>query len=315
VYYNFADWFPPENTVPRNAPSAGMECNCYRDLPIDEQHGPYPVSILVHDTGSFRAASSAQLAHWASRGFIAVAADHPGLTLRDTVAGSGGCTHSGIDEDNEHTRDIPALIKALKEAQGEFSFLSRALDADKIALSGHGRGGGAHVAGSSNQAGVVLAMAWDSNLSIPKRDGLKLVMYLAGQSDKLVAYSSASDAFDKTVKELHPGVLVGLGRSGHLGPTQLCAARSSEGKDLVAIAMQYNVCDGAAARILNEMLWDCPGSQLAKNDSYLDQAESTRLVDMATTLVLERALKGLNRSDQQQMLERTANVAELRQVD
>ena len=314
VYYNFAEWFPPENNVPRNAPTAGVECNCYRDLPIDDEHGPYPVVILVHDTGSFRAASSAQLAHWASRGFIAVAADHPGLTLRDTVAGSGGCTHSGVDEDNEQTRDVPALIKALTEGQGEYAFLSRALAKDKLALAGHGRAGGKHVAVASNQPGVLLSMALSSNLSIPERDGIEQVLYLAGQNDKVVSYRSAVDAFDQTVRQLRPGLLIGLSRFGHLGATQLCAARSSEGKDLVAIAAQHNVCDGAAARILNEKLWDCPGSPLAMNEQYMDPAESTRLVNIATTLVLERTLKGPNRDSQQETLSRTGNVAEFREV-
>ena len=161
----------------------------------------------------------------------------------------------------------------------------------------------------------MLAMTLQSNREIPKRDNVKYVLFLGGQGDKLVAYKSVTDAFDDTVKELHPGLLLGLGRTGHLGGTQLCGARNSEGKDLVAIATQHNVCDGAAARILNEKLWDCTGSQLARNEQYLDEGESTRLVNTATTVLLERTLKGMDRDNQLNQLQRTGNVAEFRKVD
>jgi fermentation-respiration switch protein FrsA (DUF1100 family) len=315
VYYNFDDWLPPESGVPRNASSPGFECNAYRDLPIDADHGAYPLIVVIHDTGSFRVASAAQLAHWASRGFIAVAADHPGLTLRDTVAGSGGCTHSGIDEDNAHTRDVPALLGALRDARGSYAFLERARDAQRIALVGHGQAGSAHLVQASGEAGVQLLLSWNANRNLPRHDGLKAFLMLSGQADKLVPYDSVGKAFDATVKDLHPGVLAGLARAGHLTPTELCGARSSDGKDLVAIATQYNACGGAVAQGLNQKLWDCSGSTLAKNETYLDQAEGRQLVNALTTAALEQHLKGLDRSAQWNALKQRANVAELRKQD
>jgi hypothetical protein len=313
VYYNFADWLPPESGVPKNASTPGIECNCYRDLPIDADHGPFPISIVVHDTGSFRVASSAQAAHWASRGFIAVAADHPGLTLRDTVASNGGCTYTGVDEDNAHTRDIPAIVRALRDANDDFAFLEAARDGDKIAISGHGRAGGAHVAQSSDQAGVQLVMSWDSNISAPKRDGLKAAIFLSGMSDKLVTYETVGTAFDTTAKDLHPALLIGLSRVGHLGVTQLCGARDASGKDLAALLTQYNACGGAAARILGEQLWDCQSA--AGEDQYLEQNESTQLVNIATTIALEQYLRGVDRDSQWAAFKTRANVGEVKKVD
>ena len=63
-------------------------CSCYRDLPIDEGHGPYPVLVFVHGTAGFRTQSLSQLTHLASRGFVVLAADHPGLMLADILAKS-----------------------------------------------------------------------------------------------------------------------------------------------------------------------------------------------------------------------------------
>ncbi len=61
-------------------------CDCYRDLPVDTTHGPYPAVIFIHGTGSFRVASLSTMTQWASRGFVVAAADHPGMFLTDYLA-------------------------------------------------------------------------------------------------------------------------------------------------------------------------------------------------------------------------------------
>ena len=61
-------------------------CDCARDLPVDAATGPFPAVVFVHGTASFRNQSLTTVTHWASRGFVVVAADHPGLTLADTLA-------------------------------------------------------------------------------------------------------------------------------------------------------------------------------------------------------------------------------------
>ena len=53
-------------------------CDCYRDLPIDDTHGPYPVVTFIHGTAAFRTQSLTFATHWASRGFVVVSSDHPG---------------------------------------------------------------------------------------------------------------------------------------------------------------------------------------------------------------------------------------------
>ncbi|MFT3776599.1 MAG: hypothetical protein QM820_65505 [Minicystis sp.] len=62
-----------------------QDCNCYRDLPLDGAHGPYPPVLFVHGTAGFRTQSLTFMTHWASRGFVVLAADHPGMMLKDIL--------------------------------------------------------------------------------------------------------------------------------------------------------------------------------------------------------------------------------------
>ena len=38
-------------------------CDCVRDLPLDDAHGPYPVIVLVHGPAAFRPQSLALVTH------------------------------------------------------------------------------------------------------------------------------------------------------------------------------------------------------------------------------------------------------------
>mgnify|MGYP001446614435 CR=1 FL=1 len=55
-----------------------QSCDCYSDLPVDQEHGPYPLILFVHGTASWRTQSLSLMEHWASRGFVVASADHPG---------------------------------------------------------------------------------------------------------------------------------------------------------------------------------------------------------------------------------------------
>lgn len=76
----------PDDDAPRIVGEA------YRDLPIDADFGPYPVIVFVHGTAGYRYTSLPQMTHWASRGFVVLAADHPGLNLQDLLITACGTT-------------------------------------------------------------------------------------------------------------------------------------------------------------------------------------------------------------------------------
>jgi hypothetical protein len=77
--YDIRDFLPPSerSKVPDDAsPAVGpIGGNLFRDLPLDQAHGPYPIVINIHGTASFRIANGSTLAHWASRGFVVLSAD------------------------------------------------------------------------------------------------------------------------------------------------------------------------------------------------------------------------------------------------
>ena len=55
-----------------------------------EEAGRGTPVVFVHGTASFRTQSLTQMTHWASRGFVVLAADHPKIRLKDLLANLGG---------------------------------------------------------------------------------------------------------------------------------------------------------------------------------------------------------------------------------
>src|SRR6185312_10592148 len=54
VSYDLTAWLPPEHGIPAEAPKVHIDCDCYRELAPDLEHGPYPVVVIVHGQASFR---------------------------------------------------------------------------------------------------------------------------------------------------------------------------------------------------------------------------------------------------------------------
>jgi hypothetical protein len=313
VSYDLTAWLPAEHGIPAEAPKVHIDTDGYRELPPDTEHGPFPVVVVVHGQASFRAAAASQLTHWASRGFIAIAADHPGLLLRDTLAGNGGCTGTGIVQDFQHTRDLQALFAQLAQPAGIFSFLEGAIDAQRVALAGHGDGA-RYAADNGELPGVKLVMAISDAGPIPREGAVAGGFYLSGTSDKIVAYNNVVRAYENTARGLRPTLLAGMANVGHLGFTDLCGARNADGQDAIAMARRYDICGGAAIDVADQYFWDCPLSPLAGSDNYLDQAATTALVRKLSTLALEELLLGQPRAQVWNDLAADTSWGELRQT-
>ena len=313
VSYDLTAWLPPEHGIPNAAPKVQIPCDCYRELPPDAEKGPFPVVVYVHGQASFRASAASQLAHWASRGFIAIAADHPGLVLRDTLSGNAACSGTGIPQDIAHTRDVPALFAALAQPDGIFNFLQGAIDTGRVALAGHGDGA-AYVADNVGQPGVKAVLALSAASVIPREGELAGAFFLSGQSDKIVAYNNVVRAYETTGREVRPALLAGLANVGHLGFTDMCSARNSDGQDAIAMARRYDICGGAAINVADQYFWDCPLSPLAGADNYLDQAATHALTRKLSTLALEELLLGENRTQAWNDIAADNTSGELRQT-
>jgi|GEM_PF-946352 len=313
VSYDLTAWLPPEHGIPNAAPKVQLPCDCYRELPPDADNGPFPVVVYVHGQASFRASAASQLAQWASRGFIAIAADHPGLVLRDTLSGNAACSGTGIPQDIAHTRDVPALFAALAQPDGIFNFLEGAIDAQRVALAGHGDGA-AYAADNADQAGVKAVLALSAATAILRETELAGAFYLSGQSDKITGYNGVVRAYEATGRALRPTLLAGVANVGHLGFTDMCAARNSDGQDAIAMARRYDICGGAAINVADQYFWDCPLSPLAGSDNYLDQAATHALTRKLSTLALEELLLGENRTQAWNEIAADTAWGELRQT-
>jgi hypothetical protein len=268
-------------------------CDCARDLPLDGDHGPYPVVIFIHGTASFRTQSLLQVTHWASRGFVVVAADHPGLTLADSLALACPDPASG---DQDLAGDVSALLDALAGADGDLAFLAGRVALDRVGLAGHSAGGNA-VAGLGDVAGVrvIIPMA----ASAATAGDLDAILYLGGQLDAVVAYSQTQGAYEGSAR---PRRLVGLADSGHLAFSDLCELRNAAGQDMVEIAQDNGVCGAQLA----SFLFDC-------DDAYLDAATADRIIDHTTSAVLEPALHCAEPVSWSDLQTRYPAIAELRE--
>jgi alpha-beta hydrolase superfamily lysophospholipase len=283
--YDIREWLPESEkakvTDAKEGPPQGA--GGFRDLPMDDTHGPYPVVIHLHGTAAFRAASGPQTVQWASRGFIVVAADHPGLFLGDQLAAvaSVPCTKGTIPTDQK--RDADAMIAALTNPTGELAFLAKSIDMTQLGIVGHSAGAAA-AAGLSDRPNVKVVMPLADSAPVKASSTLKSVLILAGQSDTVIKYSAdqAAYASSPVMKRL-----VGIANAGHLVPTELCGLRNPEGKDLVTVGNEVGIC----GMNLANFLWDC-------HPEYIAQKTGDAIVNYVTTAVLEETLHCADRTAQ-----------------
>jgi len=243
-------------------------CDCVRELPLDDERGPYPVVVFVHGTAAFRHQSVTHAVHWASRGFVVVAADHPGLMLGDFLAQLCPGDSSGAQDLGG---DLDAMLAALASPAGDLSFLAGRIDTTRVGVAGHSAGGGA-AAAASTKPGVKVVIPLASN-------GTSQVasLYMGGLSDTIAQFSGTTTAWDGSAA---PKYLVGIENTGHLFCSDLCDTRNTQGQNLLEIADEHQLCGAQFA----SLLFDC-------EPSYLAGDTGRAIVNWATSNVLERTLQ------------------------
>ncbi len=249
-----------------------VRCDCFSDLPLDKEAGPYPVIFFVHGTASWRTQSLSLMTHWASRGFIVAAADHPGLWLADLLAGICG---EPVGARQDLNRDLRQLHEAFQLGSGGLAFLADHVNLDRIAVAGHSAGASA-AAGAGDLPGVQTVISLAGNRSVIPNPDLRSALFLGGMTDQVIPFSQTQRAYTETAQTSR---LLGITGGGHLIFSDICELTNSDGQNLVEIATEAGVCGTQFA----SQLFDCAASTIPP-------AEAKRLVNTASTWVLEQDL-------------------------
>jgi len=274
---------PAERTKIPETDTKYVSIDSYENLPIDDAHGPYPAVILVHGTASFAVASAGTMAHWASRGFITMAADHPLLYLADQITTCPAIPNVS----NTLSAEVDSEISALKSPSGALAPLAAHIDMSRIGLAGHSAGA-YNVAGFSDKPGVEVVIALSGTLAVKASSSLKSSLFVGGIADTVLPYNaggpgigllyfpgngSQRQAYDATTG---PKRILGITAGGHLAPTELCQTNAAG-----QTAMQVCQARGVSCLGLIPALFDC---------GTINWQKGVEIVNDVTAGVLEETL-------------------------
>jgi dienelactone hydrolase len=273
-------------------------------LPIDDAHGPYPVVFYIHGTAAMRIASGAQMTHWASRGFVVVAADHPGMYLADMLYAVPDIFGEGCLEDSRDPQDVPRdidlMLEALEDPSGDLAFLAGRLDMRRIGMTGHSQGAGI-AANMSEKSGVRISIPLAGRNPVVAGPDLESVLFFGGELDSLVTADAQRTGFQQSPA---PKRQVLVANAEHLVMTDLCGGKNKDGQDAMEIAEEYDVCGIGLAGVL----WKC-------SPDYISQEKGTEITNYVTAAALEETLHCQDRASAFAELEsRYPEVSELNEV-
>jgi pimeloyl-ACP methyl ester carboxylesterase len=218
---------PAEAAKIPDADNAWLACECTRDLPVDDAHGPYPVVIFLHGAASFRAQSAFLATHWASRGFVVVAPELSGIGLSAALGGPSG-----------FPLVVPAQVLDLvtrAPASDPLAFIRTRL-APRVALVGHSLGSQL-AKGVLDRPEVMVRIAMAGAAGDPD-DGSSLLV-LVGDHDGIAPADRAHEGFAQLARKA-PARLAVVRGAGHLAFSDLCLLGADRGGSL-AIARAHGV--------------------------------------------------------------------------
>ncbi|MFO0552287.1 MAG: hypothetical protein U0271_28125 [Polyangiaceae bacterium] len=271
--YDLRDFLPPsEQPKIPDAKAPKQTCDCYSELPLDEAHGPYPIIIFVHGTAGYRAQSLELTQHWASRGFVVIAADHPGLDLADLIQSLPGCDGDPAPQDLD--ADLATLRGAVQAPSGDLAFLAGHVDPNLLGLTGHSAGGGA-IANQADFGAVLIPMAAGGTDPGTRVDS---VLVMGAVEDQVVNHTQQQNGYASTTAPKKR--FVSISPAGHLVFSSLCQITNDDGEDIVKIGTDAAVC----GLNLAGALFDC-------DPSYVDGPRGWQIVNDATSAVFEETLQ------------------------
>lgn len=296
--YNSPDWLPPADKA-KILPEEATEIRAigdfaYREVPIDDKYGPFPVVIFIHGTCSHRVASITLHSHWASHGFVVLSADYPGLGLADQMCAACGCELTGAQD---IPGDVDTQLGALNGPSGDLGFLAGRVDMTLLGISGHSQGG-CITATLASLPNVKIVLPLDSSMPVGASESLESIAFIGGSDDVVISYAGISigsivcpnligtQLTGYTGSVGQPNVIkriVGISGAGHLVPTDLCV-KNKAGENMIDVLNKHAICGvnpPGAAIIGLAALFDC---------GTISVAEGMKAVNYASTAALEETL-------------------------
>lgn len=218
--------------------------NAYEGLPMAEG-GPFPIAIFVHGTAGWKSASVNTQAHWASRGFVVLAASHPGIQLYDLL----NLVNINLPPKTDQAGDARGMLGALGNitAHPTLEFLAGRVDNGRVGVAGHSAGASSLV-NMGDVADVLMPLA-GGGINNVADSRLKSVLVVGAVNDSVVPASRQSNGFKDTPSA--PKRYVSFGNIGHLFPTDLCKIGDTKG-GIVQIATDAGIRAAAAFKFLAE---------------------------------------------------------------
>lgn len=261
-----------------------------RDADLRPGEAPYPVILFSHGFGGMRVQSMDYASHLASRGYVVVAADHPGRMLGDVLPclfspPLEGCDLSSMAGADPALEDLNVARSWVADAADE-GFFAGALDTEQVGLSGHSAGAGstATLGELSESYQALLMMAGGAALS---RDVPAMMM--GGACDP---YATAEGMVEGAASS-PDAASVQIQGAGHLAFADLCAL------DLGGLAQTWlldrdDINETFVDGLLGLATDGCPGAtpQVASCDSFLDLETSSEIIRYYSTVFFDEALRG-----------------------
>ncbi|MEO8706024.1 MAG: alpha/beta fold hydrolase [Kofleriaceae bacterium] len=210
---------PAEAAKIPDADNAWLDCECSRDVPLDTQHGAYPVVLFLHGAASFRAQSTFLATHWASRGFIVIAPDLPGVGLL-AILGGEPTVYPLVWPSTV----LDAIVKP--RASDPFAPVRARMMAGRVAVVGH-------------SLGAMLAQTLNERAEVVVR--IALAGAIASAPGSVLAIAGATDGIAPPSRTPVAGARIAVvAGAGHLAFTDLCGVGADRGGSL-AIARAHGV--------------------------------------------------------------------------
>ena len=242
----------------------------------------FPLLVFVHGTGGFRINSANSVHHWASRGFVVVSADYPGIMLHDLLSLAVNPFKPVPRTDQEgDTRLLMAEIDSMADPRwAKLGLAGRiARDREHRVVMGHSAGGFA-VGRLADLFGTVVTL---SGAGVASPPGLPAAsaMVLGAVNDSIVPLYRQRDGYASTPAPKRLAAAAGV---GHQFCSDLCWISAAQG----GIARVGLACGIAAALFLGALADD--GCQY-KDPEYAPVQQGWSVVEAYSAAVMEETAR------------------------